>query len=196
MKLKVTKIQDNDFHWFWIPNELLSHFKSDLKTITGIGYMDNPEAFDSFIDRYEKYRTGGAPDLTPDIFINNHLSFSDLGLSPEDFETIEDLAATNYGPDQIATYLSLDKKDFRAEWQNMESKIRHHYDKGCLTADFEINQKLLNNAKSGNITAAQIFEKNRERTQMENLKERIFFGHAETDGDFFDSDMNKLDKIF
>lgn len=99
-----------------------------------------------------------------------------MDLSQEDFEIIEDLSATNYGPDQIATYLSLDKLDFRKEWENPESKIRFHYDRGRLTADFEINQKLLENAKSGNITAAQIFEKNMERIAVENLKEQIYFG--------------------
>ena len=97
-------------------------------------------------------------------------------LAQEEYGIIEDLAATNYGPDQIAMYLSLDKKEFRAEWENPDSKIRHHYDKGQLTADFEINQKLLDNAKSGNITAAQIFEKNRERVTVENLKQQIYFG--------------------
>lgn len=91
-------------------------------------------------------------------------------------ETIEQLAAANYGVDQIALYLGIDKKEFRAEWENVESEIRHHYDRGQLVADFEINQKLLANAKSGNITAAQIFEKNRERVQVENLKEQIYFG--------------------
>lgn len=96
-------------------------------------------------------------------------------LSQEDFETIEDLAASNYGPDQVAKYLSLDKTDFREEWANLKSKIRHHYDKGQLTAEFEINQKLLDNARSGNITAAQIFEKNRDRVQTENLKKQIYF---------------------
>ena len=98
-----------------------------------------------------------------------------MNLSPEDFEAIEELSATNYGVDQIATYLSLDKKNFREEWDNPNSKIRHHYEKGKLSADFEINQKLLDNARSGNITAAQIYEKNRDRVQTENLKNQIYF---------------------
>ena len=102
-----------------------------------------------------------------------------MKLSQEEFEMIEDLAASNYAPSQIATYLSLDKKEFLERWNDPESTVRHHYDKGKLTADFEINQKLLINAKSGNITAAQIFEKNRERVNVENLKQQIFFGHGE-----------------
>src|SRR5680860_1842452 len=172
---KITKIQDDDFHWYWIPDCILSAFKLDLKAITGKMYLDNPEAFDEFNEKYGQYRTGGAPDLAPDMFENKEISFENLVLSQEDFETIEDLAASNYGPDQVAKYLSLDKTDFREEWNNLKSKIRHHYDKGQLTAEFEINQKLLDNARSGNITAAQIFEKNRDRVQTENLKNQIYF---------------------
>ncbi|WP_027064580.1 hypothetical protein [Maribacter sp. Hel_I_7] len=99
-----------------------------------------------------------------------------MKLSQEEYEQIEDLSAANYGVDKIAMYLSLDKKEFRIDWENLNSLVRHHYDRGQLVADFEINQKLLENARSGNITAAQIFEKNRERVQVENLKEQIYFG--------------------
>ena len=94
-----------------------------------------------------------------------------MKLSQEEFETIEDLAASNYAPSQIATYLSLDKKEFLERWNDPESTVRHHYEKGKLSADFEINQKLLTNA--------QIFEKNRERVNVENLKQQLFFGHGE-----------------
>lgn len=99
-----------------------------------------------------------------------------MRLSQEELETIEDLAATNYGPSQIATYLSLDKREFLSAWNDPDSLVRHHYEKGKLTAEFEINQKLLDNARSGNITAAQIYEKNRDRVNTENLKQQIFFG--------------------
>ena len=102
-----------------------------------------------------------------------------MKLTEEEFETIEQLSATNYAPSQIATYLSLDKKAFLERWNDPDSTVRHHYEKGKLTADFEINQKLLDNARSGNITAAQIFEKNKERVNVENLKQQIFFGHGE-----------------
>tara|TARA_R110002049_G_scaffold294507_2_gene481160 strand:+ start:2374 stop:2679 length:306 start_codon:yes stop_codon:yes gene_type:complete len=99
-----------------------------------------------------------------------------MKLSQEEYEQIEDLSAANYGVDKIALYLSQDKAEFRREWEKEGSLVRHHYDRGQLVADFEINQKLLENARSGNITAAQIFEKNRERVQVENLKEQIYFG--------------------
>jgi len=92
------------------------------------------------------------------------------------WEEIEQLAAANYSPEQIAIYQGKDKKEFLNAWNNLESKERLHYEKGRLVAEFEINQKLLDNAKSGNITAAQIFEKNRERVHVENMKKQIYFG--------------------
>jgi len=67
----ITKIQDNDGHWYWITHNILDEFNLDLYNITGIEYMDNPDAFDIFIDKYDKYRTYGDPDNTPDIFNEN-----------------------------------------------------------------------------------------------------------------------------
>lgn len=92
-------------------------------------------------------------------------------------ETIEQLAGCNYGPRQIALYLGFNEKQFLNEWNNPDSNIRHHFDKGRLQADFEVNQKLLDNSRSGNITAVQIYEKNRQSVRMEELKHQIFFGH-------------------
>ncbi len=93
--------------------------------------------------------------------------------TPEQLETIENMAACNYTISQIATYLSIDKKLLQTEYQDESSVVRHHYDKGILVAQFEINNKLLENAKSGNITAAQIFEKNKDKLIFENHKMRI-----------------------
>lgn len=66
--MDITKRQDDDSHWYWIPNRLLCEFDNELAEITGIDYMDNPDAFDAFIEKYDKYRTGGDPDLMPDYF--------------------------------------------------------------------------------------------------------------------------------
>lgn len=66
--MDITKIQDGDCHWYWIPNRLLSEFKNELAEIEGIDYMDNPDAFDDFSEKYDKYRTGGDPDLEPEFF--------------------------------------------------------------------------------------------------------------------------------
>ena len=100
----------------------------------------------------------------------------DVRLSQEEFEQIEDLAACNYSPEQIAKYLDIRKADFMDAWYNHKHPVRHHYDRGQLVADFEINQKALETAKAGNLTAMQIYQKNRDSVHLENLKKQILFG--------------------
>ena len=64
----IKKAQDSDGHWYWIPKRLLAEFTNELKEITGLEYMDNPDAFDLFSDKYEQYRTLGDPGNMPDFF--------------------------------------------------------------------------------------------------------------------------------
>lgn len=99
-----------------------------------------------------------------------------MRLSQEELEEIEVMAACNYSPEKIAMKLDVDKAEFMKAWYNKESLVRYHYDRGQLVADFEINQKQLDNAKSGNITAAQIYYKNAKAQKVENLKKKIFYG--------------------
>ncbi|WP_417200109.1 hypothetical protein [Bizionia sp.] len=99
-----------------------------------------------------------------------------MKLSQEELEEIEVMAACNYSPEKIALKLDVDKAEFMKAWYNRESLVRYHYDRGQLVADFEINQKQLDNAKSGNITAAQIYFKNAQAQKVENLKKQIFYG--------------------
>ncbi|AXP79180.1 hypothetical protein CJ739_80 [Mariniflexile rhizosphaerae] len=99
---------------------------------------------------------------------------SDLLLSTEDI--IEKLAGCNYGPREIAMYLDMSEKTFMKAWLDKTSAIRHHYEKGKLEADFDINQKLLDNAKTGNITAAQQYFKQVEERKVQDLKAQIYYG--------------------
>lgn len=64
----ITKAQDDDGHWYWIPNRLLAEFNNDLEIISGKMYMDCPDDFEAFIDKYDKYRTLGDPNNMPDFF--------------------------------------------------------------------------------------------------------------------------------
>lgn len=67
----ITKLQDGDGHWYWIPDRLLCEFKNDLSEILGMEYMDNPDIFDLFIEKYDKYRTLGDPNLIPNFYKYN-----------------------------------------------------------------------------------------------------------------------------
>ena len=50
------------------------HLIKKLEEITGIDYMDNPDKFDNFIEKYDKYRTLGDPNNTPLFFINKKIN--------------------------------------------------------------------------------------------------------------------------
>ena len=96
--------------------------------------------------------------------------------SAEELICIEDLAACNYSPEKIALYLDVDKKAFLQTWNNHESFVRLAYDRGKLVAEFSINQKQKELAVAGNITAAQIFLKESEKNETNNIRNRILFG--------------------
>lgn len=104
-----------------------------------------------------------------------------LILSDEELQTIEDLAATNYSPEKIALYLDTDKRLFMDYWYDHLSDVRTCYDRGRLKAEFSINQKQLELASAGNITAAQIFLKESEKIKVENTLKQILFGGEHDD---------------
>jgi hypothetical protein len=63
-------MQDSDGHWYWIPLSLVDEFENEEEILSGVDYMDNPDAFDDFIDKYEVYRTYGSPDCVPTFYEN------------------------------------------------------------------------------------------------------------------------------
>lgn len=91
-------------------------------------------------------------------------------------QTVERLAAVNYSYDEMAIYVNMKKSAFRNEATKEDSVIWTAIQRGRLKAEFEINDKLSQNAQSGNITAAQQFQKIKEQKEVENLKARIFYG--------------------
>lgn len=68
MNPSITKIQDCDGHWYWIPNDELEDFEADNRALDGLDYMDNPDAFDAFESNWGHYRTGGDINNTPRHF--------------------------------------------------------------------------------------------------------------------------------
>ncbi|MGK6342849.1 hypothetical protein ACMGDK_11455 [Chryseobacterium sp. DT-3] len=67
-KPEIKKLQDDDGHWYWIPNEFVKEFEEHEEFLCGKSYMDCPDEFDDFIEKWDKYRTHGHPDNVPDIF--------------------------------------------------------------------------------------------------------------------------------
>ncbi|WP_026730203.1 hypothetical protein [Flavobacterium denitrificans] len=99
-----------------------------------------------------------------------------LRFSDEEMIDIENLAGCNYAPERIALYLDVDKKAFLQLWYQKDSLVRQAYDRGQLVSEFKINLKQKENAESGNITAAQVFLKEAERNEINNIRNRILFG--------------------
>jgi len=99
-----------------------------------------------------------------------------IALSDEQLATIEDLAGVNYAPERVALYLDINKDLFMQHWYDHDSEIRIAYDRGQLQAEFMVNQKQQELAKSGNITAAQIFLKESEKIKTENIRNQVLFG--------------------
>lgn len=91
-------------------------------------------------------------------------------------EEIKTLSANNYSFKEMALYLGLPVKLFVDAAKDKNSEIWEAIQGGRLQSEFEIQNKLRLNAESGNITAAQQFDKMRKAKDVENLKQRIFYG--------------------
>lgn len=98
-------------------------------------------------------------------------------ISEEDFATIQNMSACNFSPGEIALQIGISKKYFLSEFNNKDSDVRQNYDAGKLSSTLAIMSKQKELAESGNITAAQIFLKESERIEIENIRNRLLFGH-------------------
>jgi hypothetical protein len=100
----------------------------------------------------------------------------ELKFSEEEMTAVHDLAGCNYSPEKIALYLDVEKKAFMQLWHDQENEVRKAYERGKLVAEFNINNKQKELAEKGNITAAQIFLKEAEKNEVNNIRNRILFG--------------------
>lgn len=91
-------------------------------------------------------------------------------------ETIERLAAVNYSYKEMAIYIGHNVRSFREEANKEDSEIWLAIQRGRLQAQFDIDDKLAQNARTGNITAAQMYKKSAEEKRVEDLKAQIFYG--------------------
>ena len=101
---------------------------------------------------------------------------NDLKLSDEEFETIQKLASLNYTKSQMAMYLDIPLDEFVYAVNLPNSKIQFYITKGKLESDYLVNEKLQQNAESGNITAVQELNKMKTAINIENIKRRLLYG--------------------
>jgi len=98
-----------------------------------------------------------------------------MQLSPEQFNDIEQLASINYSVMQIAMYLDIDHNQFQRAFNEPDSLIRYHYDRGKLVTQAEIDKANLKRAKDGNMTSIQQWKKDSTTQNLENLKKQVFY---------------------
>ncbi len=91
-------------------------------------------------------------------------------------ETITRLAAVNYSYDEMAIYLDVSRSQFREKATTRDTDEWLAINRGRLQSQFEIDDKLNQNARTGNITAAQTAEKRRKIKEFQNLKSLVYGG--------------------
>lgn len=106
---------------------------------------------------------------------NRPVLFNNLGFSDEELDTIAGLSALNYSKEKMAMYLDVDVNQFKKAIMVDNSAVLFYIQKGKLEAGFLTQEKLLDNAKSGNITAFQEYRKTVAAQEVENVKKRILF---------------------
>lgn len=96
-----------------------------------------------------------------------------MNFSEEQIQQIEDLAGCNYSPEKIALYFDCDEAEFMREWNDKSSVLRHHYDRGILIAQAEMDIANLASAKTGSITAIQMHKKDAYYQKIDNFKKEL-----------------------
>jgi len=99
-----------------------------------------------------------------------------MTFNQEQTQAIEKLAGLNYTIKQIAMYLDIPYKDLQLQFEDKESEFRYRYDRGRLIAQADIDQKLLDSAQGGNLTAMQMFAKARALNHFENMRDLMING--------------------
>lgn len=81
---------------------------------------------------------------------------------------IQQLAGANYGPREIAIYLGENTRGFLNAWEEKNSPERQAYDRGILMTQANIDMALSEQAKAGNVTAAQQHKKSAREQEWRN----------------------------
>jgi hypothetical protein len=97
-----------------------------------------------------------------------------MEFTDENYETIRKLAGCNYSVRQIAVYFGVENDELQLLYDNTDSEFRKTYIRGRLMATAEIDMKLLDDAKAGNLTASLQYKKASKAAQLANLKDELF----------------------
>jgi hypothetical protein len=84
------------------------------------------------------------------------------------------MGAINYSLKRVALYLGFRTEDVMKEYQDEESDLRYHYERGQLIAQADIDLEVMKSAKDGNLTATQIYKRSEKQNRLNNLKNELF----------------------
>lgn len=96
-----------------------------------------------------------------------------MTFSDEQKETIERLASI-YEIRQIAMYMGISVQLLYNEYEDKESEFTYLFDRGKLIANVDVNMKLFEDAKAGNLTATSQYKKSERETKLNEMKHELF----------------------
>ncbi len=99
-----------------------------------------------------------------------------MELDQAQWDEIEQLAGSGFTVRKIAMYLKQDPDFFQAEYEDPDSLLRLHFDRGMLENEAKRDIELCRSASSGSISAIQILEKKLEQRKLELFKEHLLNG--------------------
>lgn len=94
----------------------------------------------------------------------------------EQLKELEDLSALNYSIKQIAMYFDIPPRLLYHEFEQEDSVLKYHYNRGQLVAQAQIDQANLQSAKTGNITAMARYDRKAKENKYQQAKDRILRG--------------------
>lgn len=92
----------------------------------------------------------------------------------EQFDIIRQLAGINYTVRQVAIYFGIEVNSLFLQYQDKDSEFYQNFERGRLMASADVDMKLLNDAKGGNLSANAQYKKAAKAAQLANLKDELF----------------------
>lgn len=91
-----------------------------------------------------------------------------------DYGKVERLASLNLSPGMIAKKMDYPPAVFRRAYSDSTTELHRRIEKGYITGEILANENLKDLIEVGNTTAIQQFQKNKEKAEIETLKEKFF----------------------
>lgn len=96
-------------------------------------------------------------------------------LEERHYQQITEFSELGFTWREIAKVLQLNVRAFRNEWLNERSLVRQAYDTGILNTKADLQLKITEDARAGNITMIQIVQKDEELRRVQELKEKHLY---------------------